>query len=65
MSVLHRGAVAALATVAVVSTGLASSPSAQAVDVSSDVVISEVYGGGGNSGTGCRRTAGGGEIFPV
>ena len=55
MSVLHRGAVAALATVAAVSTGLASSPSAQAVDVSSDVVISEVYGGGGNSGAPYRN----------
>ena len=55
MSVLHRSAVAALSTIAVISTGLALSPSAQAVDVSSDVVISEVYGGGGNSGAPFRN----------
>ena len=55
MSVLHRGAVAALSTLALVSTGLAFSPSARAVDVSSDVVISEVYGGGGNSGAPYRN----------
>ena len=36
--------------VALIASGMAAAPPAQAVDTSSNVVISEVYGGGGNSG---------------
>jgi len=49
MHALRRTAVAALSTLAVVATSLAVAPTTHAVDVSSDVVLSEVYGGGGNS----------------
>ena len=43
---------AALALLPLVGTAalVAAAPTAQAVDISSPVVISEVYGGGGNSG---------------
>ena len=51
MTALRRAVVAAASTAALVSTGLiATAPLARAVDTSSPVVISEVYGGGGNSG---------------
>jgi predicted extracellular nuclease len=39
-----------LPVIALIASGMAFAPPAQAVDTSSNVVISEVYGGGGNSG---------------
>ncbi len=51
MSTLRRVVVATTSTAALVTTGLvAVAPLAQAVDTTSPVVISEVYGGGGNTG---------------
>ncbi len=51
MSTLRRVVVAMTSTAALAATGLvAVAPLAQAVDPTSAVVISEVYGGGGNSG---------------
>ena len=51
MTAIRRAVVVAASTTALVSTGLvATAPLARAVDTSSAVVISEVYGGGGNSG---------------
>ncbi|WP_295695051.1 lamin tail domain-containing protein [Lapillicoccus sp.] len=51
MTAIRRAAVVAASTAAFVSTGLVvTAPLARAVDTSSAVVISEVYGGGGNSG---------------
>ncbi len=55
MHALRRTAVAVMSTLAVVATSLAVSPIAHAVDLGSDVVISEVYGGGGNSGAPFRN----------
>jgi predicted extracellular nuclease len=40
----------AVAGCAVVVAGLTSAPTAQAVDITSNVIINEVYGGGGNTG---------------
>jgi len=51
MSTLRRVVVATTSTAALAATGLvAVAPLAQAVDTTSPVVLSEVYGGGGNSG---------------
>jgi predicted extracellular nuclease len=51
MPVPRKTAAAGLAAFAMVAAGAAVLPTAaQAVDASSDVVLSEVYGGGGNSG---------------
>lgn len=51
MTALRRAVVAVASTAALVSTGLvATAPLARAVDTTSPVVISEVYGGGGNGG---------------
>ncbi len=51
MPVPRIPALAGLSTIALVAAGLAVLPgAAHAVDVSADVVISEVYGGGGNTG---------------
>jgi predicted extracellular nuclease len=55
MLVLRKSAVAALAMSTALATGLVIAPVAHAVDTTSDVVISEVYGGGGNSGAPYNR----------
>ena len=50
VSVLGRIALGGLAALALATGGLAAAEPALAVDTASGVVISEVYGGGGNSG---------------
>jgi len=51
MPVPKRSALASVATLALVAAGAAALPGpAHALDLSSDVVLSEVFGGGGNSG---------------
>lgn len=55
MLVLRRTAVASLSVLAVVGASLAATETAHAVDPGSAVVISEVYGGGGNSGAPYRN----------
>ncbi len=55
MLVLRRSALASLSVLAVLGASLAATEPAHAVDTSSAVVISEVYGGGGNSGAQYRN----------
>lgn len=50
-----RPAIALASAAAIAITGLAAAPAAHAVDPTSAVVISEVYGGGGNSGAPYRN----------